>query len=91
MTDQVFVQVRFKEQTEIGEFNDALYFSQVEYDSKTQDEINNLKQARVDNWVNSIKNAPPSVEPTNAQLEAEKAELQARIAVLDEDIAKIGK
>lgn len=83
MSEQVFIQVRFKESTVVGEYSDALYFTQAEYASKQQSEIDSLKQARTTNWVNVVKNPPPFVEPTKAELQAQKAELQKQIAELD--------
>lgn len=84
MSEQVFIQVRFKEKVNINgvetEYNDALYFTQAEHQVKTQAEIDILKQERVDNWVNIVKNPPAYVEPTKTELQAQKAELQAQLA-----------
>ena len=62
------IQVRIKVQTDVGEFNDALYFSKEEYEALTQSEIEIMKQARVDAWVNSVKNPPVYIEPTLEEL-----------------------
>lgn len=80
MSEQIMVQVRFKEKTEVGEYNDALYFTQAEYQAKSQIEIDALKQARVNNWVNAVKNPPVFVEPTKTELQAQKAELETQLA-----------
>lgn len=70
MADQVFIQVRFRENTKHGEYNDCLYFTQAEYASKTQVGIDALKQERVNNYVSRIDNAPAPVPPTKAELQA---------------------
>lgn len=80
MSEQIMVQVRFKEQTEVGEYNDALYFTQAEYQSKAQVEIDALKQGRINNWVNAVKNPPVYVEPTKAELQEQKINLEAQLA-----------
>ena len=80
MSEQIMVQVRFKEQTEVGEYNDALYFTQTEYQAKSQVEIDALKQARVSSWVNVVKNPPIPVEPTKAQLQEQKVNLESQLA-----------
>ena len=74
------VQVRFKEQTEVGEYNDALYFTQAEYQAKSQGDIDSMKQVRVTNWVNLVKNPLAYVEPTKSELQAQKAELEAQLS-----------
>ena len=74
------VQVRFKEQTEVGEYNDALYFTQAEYQAKSQGDIDAMKQVRVTNLVNLVKNPLAYVEPTKSELQAQKAELEAQLS-----------
>ena len=64
----VMIQVRFKEKTEHGEFNDALYYTESEYASVTQKDIDKEKKKRVDAWVDIVKNPPPYIEPTDEEL-----------------------
>jgi len=74
------IRVILKAQTEVGEFCDALYY---ETDKVPDDkEIEKQAQARIDNWVEMIKNPPKPVEPT-------KAELKKMIAELDEQKIRI--
>ena len=84
MTEQVMIQVRFKEKVNINgvdtEYNDALYFTQAEYSVKTQIEIDTLKQERIDNWANVVKNPPPYVAPTKGELQIQKVDLEAQLA-----------
>ena len=89
MAVERFVQIRFKEQTEVGEFSDALYFKEGQVPSDPM--IDAAIQSRVSNYVSLIKNPPPPVEPTKAQLEQAKSELQAQIVELDIKIAGSGK
>ena len=63
MPDIINVQIRFSIQTEIGEFNDALFIPLAEYDTMTSEQIDILKQARVDAWVAAVKIASSNTEP----------------------------
>jgi len=56
--DNVYVQVRIKEQTSQGEFNDSLYYTTEEWANITQENVQRAAQQRVDSWVNLIKGAP---------------------------------
>ena len=88
--DQVNVQVRFCEQTEVGEYCDALYFPMESYASSAW-EVHDLKAQRVSNYVTQVKNPHAPVEPTKAELEEAKASLQSQIAELDVKIQEKGK
>lgn len=80
MADQVFVQVRIKENTVYGPFNDALYFTEAQYATVTEKELADLKQARVDAWLDMIENPPPEIPPTKKQLEEVAVILTERLA-----------
>lgn len=60
MADQIRVQVLFTEEVDINgnviPFTDALYFTPEEYEQKTQEEIQSLKQERIDNFVEAVIN-----------------------------------
>lgn len=91
MSQQIKVQVLFTEETAHGSFTDALYFTQEEFATKTQGDIDALKTERVNNYVTAIdeaKNAPV-VEPTKEQLEAEKLQLQQSVAQLQAQLVEI--
>ena len=79
MTDKIAIQVRFSKQTEIGEYNDALYYTQAEYATLAPAIIEAEKQARVDAWVNAVKNAPPPVGPTKEELQTQKSYLEEQL------------
>ncbi len=79
MPDKIMIQVRFSKQTSIGEYNDALYYTQAEYASIAPAVVEAEKQARVDAWMNAVKNAPPPVEPTKEELQAQKTYLEEQL------------
>jgi len=92
--EQVRVQVLFSEETPYGTFTDALYFTPAEYELR-KSEVKSMKDERVASYVSAIESAPPAVEPTKKELEAEKASLieqkaviEARVAQLDWEIAE---
>lgn len=87
MEDQVSIQVRFSMPSKYGEYQDALYFTEEEYKSLTQDDIDILKRTRRDNYVSTIDTKPAVVAPTKGELQVAKADLQAQIVELDAKIA----
>ncbi len=80
--DTIMVQVRFKEETSYGEYNDVLYFTQSEYSTVKQEDIDTLKQKRVDNWIYSKEHPPIYIEPTLEILKAYKAELNDQLNIV---------
>lgn len=62
MNDIIQVQVVFTEQTQYGDFRDALYFSLEEYATLTQADIDAKKQERLDSFIYNIENRQPVVE-----------------------------
>lgn len=86
MADQVFVQVRFEVDTEVGRYSDALYYTLQEYENTPEKEIQLDKQIRIDMWIDSFNNQTVAVEPTKeelielqAELDIQKSEIQAKI------------
>ena len=78
-TTPLKIQYRIKVQTEIGEFNDALYFTKEEWSKLTQEELAAMVKKRVDNWVNIIKHPAPVAEPTKEELQAQAEQMQMQI------------
>lgn len=83
---------------EVGtEYQDAQYFDVPvdmtieQFQAEKEAEINAEKEARIQRYVDAVKNPPPVVEPTKEELMAQKAELlaqaEAQIAELDVKIA----
>jgi len=73
--DPIKIQYHIKVQTEIGEFNDSLYFTPEEWTKLTQEELAQKIKARVDNWVNSVKH--PAAEKAPAKPSKEELQIQA--------------
>ena len=90
--DTYKLQVITKDMTEVGEYQDAQYYtcspsiSVAECIQSHQEEIAIEKEKRLANYVSAVKNPAPVVPPTKEQLSAEKSDLVARIAALDEQI-----
>ena len=86
MSQEVFIQVKFKEHTEVGEYNDAIYFTEDEYAVVDQKSIDQIKKKRVDNFVDSIKNPPPVEEPTKEELQKIMEELDLQKVLIDQQL-----
>ena len=91
--EQKFIQIKFQEDTPYGAFCDALYFTESEYATKTQSDIDALKTERCNNYIATIENAKnaPVVEPTKEELEANKVSLLTQIAEIEAQIAEVDK
>jgi hypothetical protein len=48
--DNIYVQVRIKQETKDGTFSDSLYYSADEWAKATADQVKEAVQKRVDNW-----------------------------------------
>lgn len=81
--EQIFIQIKYKVTTEVGEFNDALYYTQSDYQNIPRYQIDTEKQSRIDNFINLIKNPPIAKDPTKQELQNAKSVLLAQIADLD--------
>jgi len=77
--NQVRVMYRIHEKTEVGEFNDALYFSLADWETLQPAEIDIKVAARVQNFVTAVKNPPATREVTRAELEEYEAELSRQL------------
>lgn len=85
--DQIFIQVRFREETPHGQYNDALYFTPEEYDKVEQETIDILKQERIDNWIYAVTHPAPYVEPTLEELKFMEVELTMQLDEIKTKIA----
>jgi hypothetical protein len=54
------LRIRFEKTDGKNTFNDALIFSQAEYDALTEQQIEEIKQQRFDNWLAIINYVPPA-------------------------------
>jgi hypothetical protein len=82
--DKVSVQIIFEADTEFGPYRDALYMTVDDWVNISQEDIDVLKKARVDHFVDLIKHPPAPVEPTKEQLEAEVVEIDRQKASLED-------
>ena len=94
--DEVNVQVIFTQDTERGVYRDALYYPIDKYFEVTKEDLEKVKNERVNNWLNLINNPPAPVAPTKEEMEKEQVqidekilELQARKATVGEQISAI--
>ena len=63
-TEKILVQINFTIPTIYGDFSDAIYKTMEEYDAMTPEELEALKQERVNNWVKIIKDSQQVQENT---------------------------
>lgn len=74
---EVKIQVIFRVDTPHGTYQDALWFSQAEYDALSLEKLAAMKQERIDNWIKVV--TTPTVESTK---EEELAQVQSEIDFL---------
>ena len=86
--DEKRIQVIFKTDTEHGTYQDALWFSEAEYSELKQEDLDRMKQKRVDNWLKVV--STPAVEPTVEELAIQKQSeidmLIARLQILQAEV-----
>lgn len=85
------IQVLISEQTELGVFNDAMYFSPDEYIALSDEKLESLKKQRVTNWVNSVKESSTMERPlpTEEELIAQKNELLSQVDEIESKIEEL--
>lgn len=83
MATEKRIQVFINENTEVGTFQDAIYFSEAEYNALSERDIADLVAARVSKYVETVKNPPPITPPTREELLAFRAELKARVSEVE--------
>jgi hypothetical protein len=80
MGTKVFYQVRIQEDTELGQFNDALYFTPDEWLTVKQEDIDAAVKTRVESWISFVKEAsskvPDPPKPEDLKDQAEQLKLQ---------------
>jgi hypothetical protein len=75
------LQIQIQEDTPMGAYHDALYFSPGEIDHLDEKAVTDVAKARVDNWVAFVteQSSKPPVEPTKEELIAQQAEFQKQL------------
>ena len=86
--ESVYIQVRFTFKQAGYEYHDALYFTEAEYKSLSKGDIDAMKQARFDAWLQVVQNPQSSTPPTLEELEAHKLELEKQLAEVITEIEK---
>ena len=85
-TQEKRIQIIFKADTEHGRFQDALWFTEAEYDKVTQEDIDVQKQERINKWIAVV--TAPYIEITSdekkAQIQSEIDSFIERIVALEE-------
>jgi hypothetical protein len=82
------IQVKIKEDTPEGQYNDSLYYTAEQWASKTPADIEADKKARVDKWLSIVRNPAPALEPTKEELQAQADELKKQADELNARIEK---
>lgn len=87
----IYIQYRIKEQTKHGEFNDAIYFTQEEFELLNQKDLESEVSTRINTWVNFVdeQSKMSSIEPTKEVLELMKSELQKKLDSVEEKLSVI--
>jgi hypothetical protein len=67
----------------------SLSFSKAEFDALKTEDIEALKDERIEARIYEVKNPPVPVEPTKADLEAEKANLEAEKVNLEARVLEL--
>ena len=90
-TQEVKVQVKFKEQTEVGEYSDAIYYTMEEWKKVKQSDIDVEKTKRKNNYIEKVKAPIPVYVPTQEELdeqirllEQQKYELETKLQELQD-------
>jgi len=95
-TQEVRIQVIFRTDTQYGAYQDALWFSQAEYDALKQEDLDTMKQARIDKWIDIVSKPAPELTKAEQLVQVQSeidnwtariTELQSQKAIIE---AKIG-
>jgi len=73
------IKIDFEFETRHGKFRDALYVSE----DYTDEQIQAMKQERLDNWIYSVEN-PPAPEPETVEIDGvtyEKVEIDGQVVL----------
>lgn len=86
--DEIRIQIIFRVDTEHGTYQDALWFSETEYAELKQEDLDRMKQERIDNWLKIV--STPVVESTIEELAIQKQSeidmLIARLQILQAEV-----
>ena len=85
------IQVIIQEDTRIGQFNSALYYSFRELDTMTAEDIEAERTKRTNGWVTFVEteSAKVPVEPTKEELEERKVQMIQQKGWMESIIAEL--
>lgn len=84
-TDQIGVQIIFRAETPHGTYQDALYLTMEEYGKTSPEEIDQMKQTRIDSWIAAVSVPAPKLSDVDkiASIQTEIDGLTERIQDLE--------
>ena len=87
----VRVQYLIKQETDKGQFNDAIYYSKAEFESVKQSDLETQVTERVNNWITYAEQQAliVPVEPTQEELETQKLELENQLSQINNKLLTI--
>lgn len=89
MSQSIFIQVRFRVATELGDFSSAIFYSEAEWASTTQADIDAAIKLQTNSYIDDAKNPKAFLSPTAAELITVKADLQAEISEKQSEVVKL--
>jgi len=88
MTEK-YIQIRIKEDTKHGQFRDALYFTEEEYDKLSEQDLQAKIDERVNNWVAIMDKPYVPYVPTEEELLLVKEEKLRELQEVEKKLAEI--
>ena len=85
------VQYLIKQETDKGQFNDAIYYSKTEFEALPEQDLQSQVAERVTNWITYAEQQAliVPVEPTKEELEAQKLDLENQLSrIIDKLVEK---
>ena len=89
MSQQIMVQVKFTQDTQYGQYTDAVYYTQADYANIKQSDIDAVVSTRVGNYVNAIKNAPAPVQLTKSDIQAQIDALSSQVTDMQAQVVSL--
>lgn len=84
MSEQIKIQVKFTVNTEYGEYNGVVYFTEDEWKNITREQLQEIKQDRANNWVSSVR-----ITRNSQPKEQSKEEIQLEVSQIDTNIQEL--
>lgn len=91
--DGIRVQILIEEQTELGKFSDAIYLPLAQYQALSQDDLDAMKKARADAWVQTVKDMSAQItpDPTPEELQTVKNALTEQLAAVELQLSDVSE